>query len=55
MLLVALAGGGVLGCGSTNTFVTPETPGTTAGTYTITVIGTSGTITESGTVTLTVQ
>ncbi len=54
-LLVALAGGGVLGCGSTNTFVTPETPGTTAGTYTITVIGTSGAITESGTISLTVQ
>lgn len=53
-LLVVLAGG-VLGCGSTNTFVTPETPGTTEGTYTITVIGTSGAITESGTVSLTVQ
>jgi len=30
-------------------------PGTTPGTYTITVTGTSGTITETGTVTLTVQ
>ncbi len=30
-------------------------PGTTAGAYTMTVTGTSGTITESGTVTLTVQ
>jgi hypothetical protein len=30
-------------------------PGTTAGTYTITVTGTSGAITETGTVTLTVQ
>jgi len=54
LLLVALAGG-VLGCGSTNTFITPETPGTTEGTYTITVIGTSGATTESGTVSLTVQ
>jgi hypothetical protein len=57
VLLVALAGGGVLGCGGTtyNIAQTQSTPGTTAGTYTITVIGTSGTITESGTVTLTVQ
>ena len=54
MLLLALAGGGISAC-STNTFVTPETPGTTEGTYTITVIGTSGAITESGTVSLTVQ
>jgi hypothetical protein len=30
-------------------------PGTTAGTYTITVTGTSGATTETGTVTLTVQ
>jgi len=30
-------------------------PGTTAGNYTITVTGSSGTITQSGTVTLTVQ
>jgi len=57
VLLVALAGGGVLGCGGTtyNIAQTQGTPGTTAGTYTITVIGTSGTITESGTVSLTVQ
>ena len=57
VLLVALAGSGVLGCGGTtyNIAQTQGTPGTTAGTYTITVIGTSGTITESGTVTLTVQ
>jgi ABC-type Fe3+-hydroxamate transport system substrate-binding protein len=54
MLLLALAGGGISAC-STNTFVTPETPGTTEGTYTRTVIGTSGAITESGTVSLTVQ
>jgi hypothetical protein len=57
VLLVALAGGGVLGCGGTtyNIAQTQGTPGTTAGTYTITVFGTSGTITESGTVSLTVQ
>ncbi len=57
LLLIALVGGGVLGCGGTtyNIAQTQGTPGTTAGNYTITVIGTSGTITESGTVSLTVQ
>lgn len=57
LLLVALAGGafacgggsaGGGGGGNGN-------PGTTAGTYTITVTGTSGTITQTGTVTLDVQ
>jgi hypothetical protein len=57
LLLAALAGGGVLGCGGTTTTITKTqgTPGTTEGTYTITVIGTSGATTESGTVSLTVQ
>jgi hypothetical protein len=55
-LLVALTGG-MLACGGipkaacTNTTI----PGTTAGNYTVTVTGTSGSITASGTVTLTVQ
>ncbi len=55
-LLVALTSG-VLACGGlpksacTNTMV----PGTTAGNYTVTVTGTSGSITASGTVALTVQ
>jgi len=57
LLLVALAGSGVLACGGTTTSITETqaTPGTTAGAYTITVIGTSGTTTEAGTVSLTVQ
>jgi hypothetical protein len=56
-LLVALAGGGVLSCSGTTTTIikTPGIPGTTTGAYTITVIGTSGSTTESGTVSLTVQ
>ncbi len=55
-LLVALTGG-LLACGSipkaacTNTTI----PGTTAGDYTVTVTGTSGSTTASGIVTLTVQ
>jgi hypothetical protein len=52
-LLVALTGG-VLAC-SKPTPPPPGNPGTTAGTYTVTVTGTSGTTTETGTVSLTVQ
>jgi subtilase family serine protease len=56
VLLVALAGGmlacgGSGGSGSTSTSVA----GTTKGTYTITVTGTSGSTVETGTVTLTVN
>jgi len=55
MLLVALAGG-VLSCGGGGGGGGGGgNPGTTAGAYTITVTGTSGTITQSGTVALTVQ
>jgi hypothetical protein len=46
--LLACGGGGSGGVGTSN-------PGTTAGSYTITVTGTSGAITETGTATLTVQ
>jgi len=57
-LLIAF-GGGVLACGGGGGggggCTTPNNPGTTAGAYTITVTGTSGTLTETGTVTLTVQ
>ena len=56
-LLVALAGG-MLACGGggKSSSCTPTTtPGTTAGTYTITVTGTSGVTIASSTITLTVQ
>jgi len=53
MLLAALAGG-VLSCGGGGGGGGGN-PGTTAGTYTITVTGTSGAITQTGKVTLTVQ
>jgi hypothetical protein len=36
-------------------FLVPSNPGTTAGTYTITVTGTSGMTTATGMITLTVQ
>ena len=56
MLLVALAGGMVACGGSKSSSCTPTTtPGTTAGSYTITVTGTSGTSTATGTVALTVN
>ena len=58
VLLVALAGG-VLACGggggSTGGGGGTGNPGTTAGSYTITVTGTSGSTTATGTVALTVQ
>ena len=51
--------GGVLACGGGGGGIsncpTSITPGTTAGTYTVTVTGTSGNITETGAVALTVQ
>jgi hypothetical protein len=48
---------GVLACGggSTPACTGVATPGTTAGSYTITVTGTSGALTETGVVNLTVQ
>ena len=55
LLLVAMLGG-VLACGGgTAVCSNAVVAGTTAGTYTVTVTGTSGTISESGTVILTVQ
>jgi hypothetical protein len=58
LLLVAIVGG-VVACGSGGGGGVPcpttVTTGTTAGVYTITVTGTSGTLTETGTVSLTVQ
>jgi len=53
-LLAALLGG-LLACGGGTQNCGPIIPGTTAGAYTITVTGTSGAITATGTVALTVQ
>jgi hypothetical protein len=55
VLLIALGGMTACGGGSSKTTAPPSNPGTTAGTYTITVTGTSGSTTAAGTVTLTVQ
>ena len=54
VLLVVLAGG-VLACGGSGSGGGASYPGTTPGTYTITVTGTSGTITATNTISLTVQ
>ena len=55
-MLVAIAGG-LLACGGSSGggCTVPVSPFTTPGNYTITVTGTSGTLTEAGTVSLTVQ
>jgi len=58
LTLFLFIAGGVLACGGGNSGGGgggTGNPGTTAGTYTITVTGTSGAISASGTVTLTVQ
>jgi hypothetical protein len=57
MLLTVLAGG-VSACGGGGggtACSTTVVPGTTSGSYTITVTGTSGSTVETGTVSLTVQ
>jgi FG-GAP-like repeat/FG-GAP repeat len=54
-LLAAFAGGLAACGGSTGTMGVGNDPGTTPGTYTITVTGSSGATTASGTITLTVQ
>jgi hypothetical protein len=56
-LLVAFTGGtvGCNGGGGSTACNTAGTAATTAGTYTVTITGTSGTITENTTVTVTVQ
>jgi hypothetical protein len=58
MVVLALVfGAGVLACGGATSTACPAltNSGTTAGAYTVTVTGTSGTLTETGTVSLTVQ
>jgi hypothetical protein len=54
--LFAILAGGVVACGSSvHRTVVTNIPGTTSGAYTLTVTGTSGAITETGTITLNVQ
>jgi hypothetical protein len=55
LALFVMISGGVIACGGSSTPTPPSNPGTTAGTYTVTVTGTSGVTTATGTVTLTVQ
>jgi hypothetical protein len=57
LFLLAAFAGGVLACGGggSNACTPTSTPGTTAGSYTITVTGTSGALSQTGTVSLTVQ
>ena len=55
-LLLLFVSGAAIGCGGSNSIGTsPSNPGTTAGTYTVTVTGTSGNITQTTPVTLTVN
>jgi hypothetical protein len=54
VILVGLAGG-MLACGGGTKCVPTTSPGTTAGTYTVTVTGTSGAQTETEAITLKVQ
>jgi hypothetical protein len=55
-LLLLLGGAGAIGCGGGGSSSTPPgSPGTPVGTYTVTVSGTSGTITASTSVTVTLQ
>lgn len=53
--LVIVLAGGLLACGGGRANCNVVTPGTTPGTYAVTVTGTSGTSTATGTVTVTVQ
>jgi hypothetical protein len=57
LMLLAVLAGGVSACGGSKTTACSTTivPGTTAGSYTITVTGTSGSTVQTGTVSLTVQ
>jgi hypothetical protein len=56
LIVLAALTGGVLACGGAGGHSCPVVPaGTTPGTYTVTVTGTSGTETATGTFTLTVQ
>jgi hypothetical protein len=52
LVFLAILGGGLLACGGGGGI---SNPGTTPGTYTVTVTGTSGSTTATGAVSLTVQ
>jgi hypothetical protein len=54
LLLLAIAGA-VIGCGGKGAPATPPNPGTTAGSYTVTVTGVNGAITQTTTVALAVN
>jgi len=55
LALVVILAGGLLSCSPSSPNGGTGNPGTTPGTYTVTVTGTSGSTTATGTVTLTVQ
>lgn len=58
ILFAGAISGGILGCSGSSPVAPPNgptNPGTTAGSYTVTVTGTSGSTTNSGVITLTVQ
>jgi apolipoprotein N-acyltransferase len=55
VLLLAALGGGLLGCGGHASSNTAGSPGTTSGSYTITVTATSGNVSAQTTVNVTVQ
>jgi hypothetical protein len=56
LALLATLASGMLACGgNASSVVSTSYPGTTAGTYTVTVTGVSGSITATNTITLIVQ
>ncbi|HEY6292607.1 MAG TPA: S8 family serine peptidase [Terriglobia bacterium] len=55
IVIAALAGYGACGGGGSSASPPPSNPGTPAGTYSVTVTGTFGQVSESATITLTVQ
>jgi hypothetical protein len=58
LLLIATLIGAAIGCGGGNAAAppaTPANPGTTLGTYTVTVTGSSGAVTATTAVTVTVN
>jgi hypothetical protein len=55
LLLIATLTGATIGCGGTKAAVPLANPGTTPGVYTVTLTGTSGSITATTTVIVTVN